>query len=254
MKERGLTFCQELVPRVLDGSKFVTRRLGGLKEINENPDNWLAPGDGPADSGIWEFRQKDGGQKIYVRCRQGVAGDRFYMQEAWGLLYPGYHVFNHCAALYDAWNKAVEETANRDSSADPLIPVYKVDHVTGNDGPKKVRWRSGRFQPKWACRPQRWEFVSIRPERLQDITEEEIIAEGIRPMGHREGNRVKILMRLSGKYPPGEYLNEAQDNVLEALFISTWNLLNAKRGYAFERNNWVWREEWNPKPVEEVKE
>ncbi len=214
MTERGLTFCRELVPKMLDGSKFVTRRLGGLKEINENPDAVVKV---KLINDVWYFYYESG-PEFAVKCRQGVVGDRFYMQEAWGLLYPDYKPMNHLADVYGAWRMAVEETAGMEYSVAPLIPVYKVDHVTGNDGPGKVRWRSGRFQPKWACRPQRWELVSIRPERVQAITDEDILAEGFT---HRD------------------------------LFFFAWDVLNGKRGWPAEKNPWVWREEWNPKPVVE---
>lgn len=239
-KERGLTFCQELVPKVLAGSKFVTRRLGGLKEINENPDAVVRAE--LIGENVWYFFDPSGNPQFAAKCRQGVVGDRFYMQEAWGLLYPDYNPMNHRAAVIGAWRAAVDATSELAHPTLPLIPVYKVDHLTGNDGPEKVRWRSGRFQPKWACRPQRWELISIRPERLLEITEEDAAKEGFEHWylpGPSPGD-ICIIPESWGK-------GWATKGALGA-FVECWNKLNAKRGYPSINNPWVWREEWNPVP------
>lgn len=231
MKERGLTFCQELVGKVLDGSKFVTRRLGGLRLVNGCPDNWRLVGwrEGP-NGWAWQFVNPSWHSE-WIKCPQGVAGDRFYMQEAWGLLYPGTHKpYNLGAEAYKSWIAELENSVGlgmREPSG-PLIPVYKAS------APSQAvftlpRWRSGRFQPKWAARPQRWELISIRPERVQNITIEDIIAEGL----------------------SSDLIEHDACVDLREQFEALWDSINAGRGYAFERNNWVWRKEWNPKPVVE---
>jgi len=245
MKERGLTFCQALVPAVLEGRKTVTRRLGGLNEINENPDDWRLSGTGPGveaktdEQGRWFFYRGYGGtgNVRLIRCPQGVPGDRFYMQEAWGLRYPDLQPFNQPAAFYGAWAKMVEASAGTRRPVAPLIPVYKADAAPQCDGPmENVRWRSGRFQPKWACRPERWELVSIRPERVREITVEDICNEGV--------EFKPVFLR---GVPASLSINEAAYGAWK----TCWNNINAARGYAFERNNWVWREQWSPKPVAE---
>ncbi len=54
-KETGLIFSTENVPKVLDGTKVVTRRLWGLTAINESPDEWLPPYRIDRDPQIWTF-------------------------------------------------------------------------------------------------------------------------------------------------------------------------------------------------------
>lgn len=97
------------------------------------------------------------------------------------------------------------------------IYVYKADHITGNDGPSKIKWRSSRFMPKAAART----FLLVKdvwPERLQDITEEGARAEGF-VNTCREGEGFYTAVMNFAKY---------------------WDFLDKKREYPFELNSWVW--------------
>ncbi len=101
-------------------------------------------------------------------------------------------------------------------------------------------WRPSVHMPKWATRPQRWELINVRPERLHNITAEDVVAEGIpfadfcpRPIGLSEDKTRKLLDKLG-----------------QHAFGKLWDTINKKRGYPWEMNPWVWRLEWDPKPVE----
>lgn len=73
------------------------------------------------------------------------------------------------------------------------------------------RWSSLLFMPK--ARARLWLTVTVvRAEKLQDITPVDIVAEGI-------------------EHSPAE----------PTLWFSThWDTLNAKRGYGWDTNPWVW--------------
>jgi len=74
------------------------------------------------------------------------------------------------------------------------------------------------FMPRWASRIT-LEITGIRVERLQEITEEDAIAEGIIETSHAlPGGKLTAY---------GEYM-------------LLWDALNAKRGYPWESNPWVW--------------
>lgn len=75
-----------------------------------------------------------------------------------------------------------------------------------------ARWHSSILMPRWASRI-RLEVKAIRPERLQDITEEDAQAEGV---------------ALGGS-----------PTYVDA-FAQLWDSLNAKRGHGWEANDWVW--------------
>ncbi len=83
------------------------------------------------------------------------------------------------------------------------------------------KWRSPRFMPKAAARI----FLlvkNVRIERLQDITEEDAIAEGVYPCYEKH-------LHCDGR----EY---------RCSFEQLWDSLNAKRGhpYTYSSNPWGW--------------
>lgn len=91
-------------------------------------------------------------------------GDRFYGKEAYVNGHP-----------LDEFGLGLNE--------DVLKTWYKVDNkidkwycCDGDYGP--VPWKPARTMPQWASRIHR-EIINIRVERLQDISEEDAIAEGI---------------------------------------------------------------------------
>ena len=87
---------------------------------------------------------------------------------------------------------------------------YKADNNPANEN---ALWSPSIFMPRWASRIT-LEIVSVRVERLQNISEADAFAEGI-----------------SG----GDWLG---DPVGE--FAKLWNSINLKRGYGWETNCWVW--------------
>jgi hypothetical protein len=96
--------------------------------------------------------------------------------------------------------------------------TYKADHIDPKgDGPANpIKWKPSIHMPKAAARI--WlEVTNVRGERLREITEEDAIAEGIR-------------IGIGGM--PYFSCREA--------FAALWNSLNAKRGYGWDSNPFVW--------------
>ena len=75
-------------------------------------------------------------------------------------------------------------------------------------------WRPSIHMPRWASRIS-LEIVSVRVERVQDITTNDAMAEGVDTSKHIMGDHRPEFMRL-------------------------WNSINAKRGYGWDANPWVW--------------
>lgn len=82
------------------------------------------------------------------------------------------------------------------------------------------KWRPSIFMPRWASRIQ-LPLSDCRIERLQDINEQDAIAEG-----------VTILDRSGAQ--PGEIWESNRD-----AFLGLWDTINGKRAPA-ESNPWVW--------------
>lgn len=96
--------------------------------------------------------------------------------------------------------------------------TYRADHQDPRgDGPANpIKWCPSMFMPKALART--WlEVLAVRVERLQDISEEDAIAEGF-PL-FRPVNTV-------ADYP-------------RPRFMVAWDSINAKRGYSWESSPWV---------------
>jgi hypothetical protein len=78
------------------------------------------------------------------------------------------------------------------------------------------------FMPRWASRIT-LEITDIRVERLQEITEEDAWAEGCSP--------TDTLAYQMSAYPSWNG---------KLRFKELWDSLNAKRGYGWDKNPWVW--------------
>jgi len=176
--------------------KWQTRRIIKAPVLSEvrQPDEVIF--DGNVCEFAWHGNDVAGGFKI--KCPY-PPGTRLWVKETWQ---EGYN------------------PDNIDKNGDiPLGYCYKAsDHDISAEF-SLGRWRSPRFMPKAAARL--WlEVKNVRVERLQEITPEECLAEGV--------NNI-IFNKQETIY----------ENVLRA-FSELWNPLNAKRGYPWENNDWVW--------------
>lgn len=90
------------------------------------------------------------------------------------------------------------------------------------------KWKPSIHMPRWASRLL-LRVTEVRVERLWEITQEDAIAEGI----ERIGDRFKGYMRLF----TGEEYNPA---LPKTSFAQLWETINAKRGYGWDSNPWVW--------------
>lgn len=186
MKERPILFSGPMVRALLDGSKTQTRRLVKLPKAPMHLGEWepITLGGGktfrfvsggervpvPAEVAIWHTRT---GQTIC--CPYGVPGDRLWVRESW-----------KTPVQWDHLSGAkITAQCLKDGYSKPRCPVkYLADgwlehNAIWRSNPDFVpgRHRHSRFMPKWASRIT-LEIVSVRVERLQDISEAAAMAEG----------------------------------------------------------------------------
>lgn len=121
-------------------------------------------------------------------------------------------------ALY--WTGGAGGTADVVYEDDPELPILlrdketiaKIQEERGNDGVLgNYQWWSARCMPRWASRIT-LEITHNRVERVQDISEIDALKEGV---------------STAEKY------------------AALWDSLNAKRGYSWESNPWVWVIDFN---------
>lgn len=150
---KGILFKTDSHKAIREGRKTQTRRL--LSRTSESFDCDLMPGH-DKDSIVWLFRHKELSEVIAAKPRYQV-GDVVYIKEA---LYRNPY-FDEAGYLLDQ-------------------SAVMVNGVIGDM--LKWRWQrdvlSGMFMPQEAAR----DFIKmadVRPQRLQEITEEDCIAEGV---------------------------------------------------------------------------
>jgi hypothetical protein len=92
-----------------------------------------------------------------------------------------------------------------------------------------TRWRPSIHMPRWASRIN-LEVVSVRVERLQDISEEDAMSEGIESWEERGVDDAQDYYR---DYVTGGHVYNAKDS-----FRSLWQSINGPGSW--EANPWVW--------------
>lgn len=76
--------------------------------------------------------------------------------------------------------------------------------------------------PRWASRIT-LRVTDVRVERLQEITDADCEAEGVRPSVDGDGHDWRD-----------------DENGWHRTFRQRWNRINARRGFSWESNPWVW--------------
>ena len=201
MKETGIIMSGDHPAKVLAGTKTMTRRLTKLHEYNKEPDKWnIRPGVNCQFADSIE------------RNKYNLPSQQIYIKCPYGLV--GDRLW-----VRETW--AVATTLNKTKPSDllkkySLIPItYKATYPNESH----YMWRPLILMPRWASRIT-LEITGVRVERLQEIKPEDVIKEGVEYY----------------KPVPNEYL----DTYLIYMFEELWNSLNAKRGYGWEANPWVW--------------
>lgn len=207
MKERPILFSGSMVRALLDGTKTQTRRVVKAKPSDECPKEMWPH----ALKDIIEWRQQEGRwfglmgwrSLAYADCPYGYPGDRLWVRESfWGCDMPGYGD-QPCVVYEDEWH-------GKEYHAAEVRPyARRFGHIPGIHMPRDV----SRIL---------LEVTGVRVERLQAISEADARAEGVE-FGH-------ITDPQTG---------EIDCDAVEAYEV-LWDSLNAKRGYGWDTNPWVW--------------
>lgn len=210
-KQTPIIFSPEMIKAMQENRKSQTRRTKGLEKVNQAPDEWklhkiehlptLEMRDEirdklGSDTGFL-FQNNISGDWMLIKSPFGGAGDLLWIKETYAIL-------------------------DADKPVNPLN--YRADGDI-----EDVKWKPSIFMPKKYCRSWK-EIVSIRPERIQEITEEDAKKEGIELYNNYDGT-------TGGNGSPETYRSG---------FRFLWDSLNSKRGHGWDRNDWVWVTEFKP--------
>lgn len=141
------------------------------------------------------------GEDWHIVCPYGAPGDRLWVRESL------------------TW----DDKHNRLAFSADLAPV-DVTHAPDDASPISRKTIPSIFMPRWACRLL-LTLTAVGVERLQDITESDAVAEGF---GEVNGALIKS-EEFGATLPQAIYQ-----------FAKRWDELNAKRGYPWASNPWVW--------------
>ena len=154
MSDIGLMFSQDLIPKIMAGTKTETRRLKGLKLINEAPDFWVSAKH--LEGNLWQMTSRNGYPRI-INCPYKV-GDQMYCKETWAV-----------DKLWDDY---------KPSYIAYIDPGATVFYMADGEKPEWAgRTRSAMFMTKRFARTWR-ELTDVRCERLWDMTDDGAKAEG----------------------------------------------------------------------------
>lgn len=206
MRERPILFSGPMVRAILSGQKTQTRRI-----VKPQPDI-AQPGPIPG-AGICAITTPDdqrlGRLGKIVPCPYGQPGDRLWVRETWA---HGIHAL----------------AAQREEDG-PF--VYAADNH-GTQGRLGDRWRPSIHMPRPDSRIT-LEIISVRVQRLQDISEADCIAEGIQQHGEKQG------WVTEARFPDGKRHFGAG---AYGLFQQLWQSINGADSWA--ANPWVWAVEF----------
>lgn len=198
MKERPIIFNGDMVRAILEGRKTQTRRVIKPQPVfNSMFNEWRTEKNRVAyDTGELIF------DSFLDGCPYGQPGDELWVRETW----------QHCFAQD---NVPIEKTI-----------IYKADCPNYDATPCKPSIH----MPRCFSRIQ-LKITDVRVERVQDIADEDIKAEGIREFT-KDGNVMKY--GLEG------WVWQTMPRTPRDAFKELWDLINAKRGYSWDANPWVW--------------
>lgn len=185
MKEHPILFSGPMVRAILEGRKTQTRRPVKARR-GESVGIYFG---GDRTEVVRCDADRDPIDAPPIRCPYGEPGDRLWVKETFA------------------------ETDGRYS----VVPIaYRAD---GEQQDGVWKWTPSIFMSR-DCSRITLEVLSVRVQRLQDITEEDAHAEGMEP-----------------KYPP------TVRNPHSILFEITWDAINGKRAQ-WASNPWVWAVEF----------
>ncbi|ALU60925.1 hypothetical protein ACA40_14040 [Pseudomonas syringae pv. lapsa] len=204
IKECPILFSAPMVRAILEGRKTVTRRE--VKKLAAL--DCLAAGFEPA------FLALPGNADL---CPYGKVGDQLWVQETW--------YCDHLEVMRGPYLKPDDLDIGEALNAGTL--VYAADGLAPYEQ-EQPTWKPSIHMPRWVSRIL-LEITDVRVERLQDISEEQAKAEGVRLM--RDGSDTWV----SREGP--ENLVTPWPTAKEA-FRDLWESINGSDSW--DANPWVW--------------
>lgn len=200
IKERPILFSAPMVRAILDGSKSQTRRVvkPQCTLSDKTGFNWKGFAYGSGFTFSETVRNFAAPQ-----CPYGKPGDQLWVRETWQCLLEVHNCKVGYAATPDNWK-----------NIDLEMLTHEQDEQAWHWA-KKVGYAPSIHMPRWASRIT-LEILSVRVERLKDITEQDSLAEGVAQ----------------------EQVTSTVKRTAYSEFKNLWCSING--GDSWDANPWVW--------------
>ena len=274
MKERPILFSGEMVRAILDGRKTQTRRIIKPQPIESmiNPpayedgeigDIYLCPDLIFPDTNVFVERTGHGAyhnmgsvQFAKKHCKYGQPGDRLWVRESYriGAWDEECEVFalDYCDGAVKQWLTPSATETEDSGEVFERIWISCCDELSRKGiepeddgqyrwmpGESPLNWKPSIHMPRWASRIT-LEITGVRVERLQDISEDDALSEGLASVskyGSLFKHGIPDFDGLPGNDNVGWSWVEWDSNPISA-YKKLWESINGKGSW--EENQWVW--------------
>jgi hypothetical protein len=203
-----IVMTDESVRQIIKRLKTETRRVVTPQPPKRFPIPQLKAASG-SDAMICTWSETSPGDfpmwKHYTTCPY-KPGDHLLVREAWGIGSSGGYLVDPCLNY------------RADRSGRAVDPKFLSSELVAGRYIHRDGWRSARFMYKWAMRI-RLEVREVYVERLQAIRAQSLVREGL---ARRKPQSASATRQLYTRW------------------IDGWNGLNAKRGFGWDGNPWVY--------------
>ena len=200
--EHPILFSTPMVKAILDGRKTQTRRILKFPQPLD-----ILPMVKPDKDGFVALMTRNPNHGQIIKCRYSNVGDKLWVRESWA----SQHKYDHLPPR--------------------LIPHDANIHFATSEQLGGLMHRPSIFLPRWASRLT-LEITEIRVQRLQEITQQDAIQEGVLFMGGMADNWDDAPWCASLKdQEPMKYPSAAYGRL--------WDTINGKT-HPWESNPWVW--------------
>jgi hypothetical protein len=227
---KSLLMCSEMVKAYSENRKTQTRRIVEPQPVLEGVECY-------GDSWSWKKGQSGfSGVTTEQLCgKAGLCwhaklspGEQFYIKETWAPLvridgdFPADRFYTDVRTIH---TKTTAEYVIYRADGEAEFSDEDGGLLTRKDGASGSLWKSPLFMPEWAARFKPT-CVSVRCERLQDITEADAKAEGCQP------------------FPNACKAKWSERDALRCAYMVLWESINGPGSWA--ANPWVWVYEFTP--------
>jgi len=190
IKDKPIIFSSPMVRAIPEGRKTMTRRV-----MKPQPDERYHSPAKVNDDGWWAFHKPNQGTPPFGIKEPYQVGQKLWVRETWQ------YSTESGPCIYQA--------------DEPVLPQ------------SWMTWNPSIFMPRWASRIT-LEVTNIRAERLQEITEEDAIAEGARYMPQRSSYKAELAAVKSAEEHARHPLKPPLGDLLTTRFLRYWDTLHAK--------------------------